>query len=200
MIDLGCGEGKLLRRLLKDKAFTRVVGVDVSPRVLEIAESRLHVDQMPKKHRERLHIFQGALTYRDKRFAGFDAATLIEVIEHVEPSRLAALERVVFEFARPQTIVVTTPNAEYNIKFENLPAGKFRHADHRFEWTRAEFSSWADKVGSRFGYDVQLVPVGEQDPAVGAPTQMAVFTIGDAPPRLARASAHGAPPDTEVPS
>lgn len=180
VIDLGCGEGKLLRRLLRDKAFTRVVGVDVSPRVLEIAESRLHIDKLPQRKRERIHMFQSALTYRDKRFAGYDAATLIEVIEHVEPSRLRALERVVFEFARPQTIIVTTPNAEYNIKFENLPAGKFRHADHRFEWTREEFQTWAERVASSFGYGVSFTPVGEEDSALGAPTQMAVFSLGEA--------------------
>jgi 3' terminal RNA ribose 2'-O-methyltransferase Hen1 len=177
VIDLGCGEGKLLGRLLRDKAFTRVVGVDVSPRVLAIAEARLHTDQMAPKQRQRLGLFQGALTYRDKRFAGYDAATLIEVIEHVEPSRLGALERVVFEFARPGTVVVTTPNAEYNVKFENLPAGKFRHADHRFEWTRAQFLDWAVEVAARFGYGVRVLPVGELDAGLGAPTQLAVFSL-----------------------
>jgi 3' terminal RNA ribose 2'-O-methyltransferase Hen1 len=177
VIDLGCGEGKLLRRLLRDKGFTRVVGVDVSPRALEIDEVRLRVDQMAPKQRERLALFQGALTYRDQRFTGYDAAALVEVIEHVELSRLGALERVVFEFARPRTVVVTTPNAEYNVKFEHLPAGKFRHADHRFEWTRAEFQEWTRKVAARFGYDVRVLPVGEPDAALGAPTQLAVFSL-----------------------
>jgi 3' terminal RNA ribose 2'-O-methyltransferase Hen1 len=177
VIDLGCGEGKLLERLLRDTAFARVVGVDVSPRVLEIAASRLHIDQMAPKQRARVELFQGALTYRDERFAGYDAAALIEVIEHVEPSRLGALERVVFEFARPGTVVVTTPNAEYNVRFENLPRGMFRHADHRFEWTREQFLDWTAKVSGRFGYDVRVLPVGEPDAEVGAPTQLAVFSL-----------------------
>jgi 3' terminal RNA ribose 2'-O-methyltransferase Hen1 len=176
VIDLGCGEGKLLGRLLRDTAFTRVVGVDVSPRVLEIAAARLHIDRMAPQQRERIELFQGALTYRDKRFAGYDAAALIEVIEHVEPSRLGALERVVFEFARPSTVVVTTPNVEYNVRFENLPRGKFRHADHRFEWTRAQFLDWTAMVSARFGYGVRVLPVGEPDEELGAPTQLAVFS------------------------
>jgi 3' terminal RNA ribose 2'-O-methyltransferase Hen1 len=180
VIDLGCGEGKLLARLLRAKGFARIAGVDVSPRTLEIAASRLGLDDLPAKQRERIQLFQGALTYRDERFAGFDAAALVEVIEHVEPSRLGALERVVFEYARPLTVVVTTPNAEYNAKFEDLPQGALRHADHRFEWTRAQFRAWAEQVGARFGYAARLAAIGDVDPALGAPTQMAVFSLGAA--------------------
>lgn len=113
--------------------------------------------------------------YRDKRLSGFDAAAVVEVIEHLDEPRLAAFERVLFEFARPQTVVVTTPNAEYNVKFETLPAGQFRHRDHRFEWTRDQFHSWANGIGKRFGYTVECKPVGGEDQIVGAPTQMGVF-------------------------
>src|SRR6185369_260799 len=141
VLDLGCGEGRLLAELVKDHAFTEIVGVDVSARSLEIADRRLHLDRANERQRERLRMLQGALTYRDARLAGFDAAVLMEVIEHVEPGRLPALERVVFEFASPTTVVVTTPNAEFNVRFPDLPAGKFRHRDHRFEWTRAEFGA-----------------------------------------------------------
>lgn len=180
VIDLGCGEGRLLRKLFKDKAITRMAGVDVSLRALEIAENRLRLDQMPKKQRERLTLFQSALTYRDKRFAGYDAAVLVEVIEHVEPSRLEALERVVFEFAHPSTVIVTTPNCEYNVIFENLPTKKLRHSDHRFEWTREEFQAWALGVAGRNGYSAEFSPIGKVDENLGAPTQMAVFTLGTA--------------------
>jgi len=180
VLDLGCGEGKLLRRLLRDKGFARIAGVDVSPRTLEIAAARLGLDELPKKQRQRIELFQGALTYRDRRFEGYDAAALVEVIEHVEPSRLGALGRVVFEFARPRTVVVTTPNAEYNVKFDGLAAGKLRHADHRFEWSRAEFRAWAERVADRFGYSLVMAPIGEVDAALGAPTQMAVFSRQDA--------------------
>jgi 3' terminal RNA ribose 2'-O-methyltransferase Hen1 len=177
VIDLGCGEGKLLRALLEEGGLEEIVGMDVSHRVLEKAEDRLHLDRLPPKMRERIKLIQGSLTYRDKRLAGFDAATVIEVIEHLDEARLTAFERVLFEFAHPSTVVLTTPNVEYNIRFEGLPAGNFRHKDHRFEWTRAEFQGWAQKVASRFGYTVRFLPVGADDPAVGAPTQMAVFVV-----------------------
>jgi 3' terminal RNA ribose 2'-O-methyltransferase Hen1 len=176
VLDLGCGEGRLLAALVKDHAFTEIVGVDGSARSLEIAARRLHLERANERQRERLRLLQGSVTYRDARLAGFDAAVLMEVIEHVEPGRLPALERVVFEFARPVTVVVTTPNAEFNVRFEDLPAGKFRHRDHRFEWTRAEFGAWCGSVADRFGYGVRYLPVGEDDPEVGSPTQMAVFS------------------------
>lgn len=176
VIDLGCGEGRLLSRLARAKQLTKIVGVDVSPRALEIARDRLHVDELPDRQRERITLMQASLTYRDARFAGFDAACAIEVIEHIEPSRLGAFERVVFEFAKPATVVVTTPNAEYNAKLESLPAGKLRHRDHRFEWTRAEFERWARGAAERNGYAVRFAPIGEVDAALGPPTQMGVFT------------------------
>jgi 3' terminal RNA ribose 2'-O-methyltransferase Hen1 len=177
VLDLGCGEGKLLKRLLADKRLARIAGVDVSPRCLELAAARLRLETLSAKQRERITLFQGALTYRDARFSGYDVATLVEVIEHVEPSRLGALERVVFEFARPATVIVSTPNAEYNARFDNLPAGKFRHADHRFEWTRAEFRAWAERVATAFGYDVRLAGIGAEDATLGPPTQLGIFSV-----------------------
>jgi 3' terminal RNA ribose 2'-O-methyltransferase Hen1 len=176
VIDLGCGEGRLLRALLTDKSFTEIYGMDVSYRSLEMARERMHFDRLPPRQQERIKLMQGSLTYRDDRLAGFDAATVIEVIEHLDPPRLSAFERVLFEYARPAVVVVTTPNAEYNVKFEDLPVGKLRHHDHRFEWGRDEFRDWAGKISARFGYAVRLLPVGPEDTAVGAPTQMGVFT------------------------
>jgi 3' terminal RNA ribose 2'-O-methyltransferase Hen1 len=175
ILDLGCGEGKLLRLLLEEKSFTEIVGMDVSYRGLEIAAERLHLDRIPESRRKRLTLIHGSLSYRDARLAGYDAAAVVEVIEHLDPPRLHAFERVLFEFARPKSVVITTPNSEYNVKFETLPAGKFRHRDHRFEWTRAEFQSWARGVAARFGYRVQFLPVGPEDVAVGSPTQMGIF-------------------------
>ncbi len=176
VIDLGCGEGRLLSRLVRAKQLTKIVGIDVSPRSLEIARDRMQLDELPERQRERIALFQASLTYRDARFAGFDAACAIEVIEHLEPSRLDAFERTVFEFAKPSTVIVTTPNAEYNAKFESLPAGKMRHRDHRFEWTRVEFEDWARTVAVRHGYSVRFAPIGETDDVLGPPTQMGVFT------------------------
>ncbi len=176
VLDLGCGEGKLLRKLMSEKQFEQIVGMDVSHRALKIAQERLHYDRLPDKQKERLHLFQGALGYRDERLSGYDAAAVVEVIEHLDSERLAAFERGLFEFACPQTVVLTTPNIEYNVKFENLQAGRFRHRDHRFEWTRNEFHAWATGLSERFGYTVAFHPIGPTDENVGAPTQMAVFT------------------------
>jgi 3' terminal RNA ribose 2'-O-methyltransferase Hen1 len=174
--DLGCGEGVLVADLLAEGGIRQVVATDVSARALQLAARRLRLDKMTEQQRERLEIFQSALTYRDDRLAGLDAAVLMEVIEHVDPPRLDALERVVFGYAAPTKVIVTTPNAEYNVRFETLPSGTMRHRDHRFEWTRAEFRSWADRAGDAFGYTVRYLPVGIDDPEVGSPTQMAIFT------------------------
>ena len=176
VIDLGCGEGKLLRTLLTNTDCEQIAGMDVSSRALALAKRRLRLDRLPARQRARIKLFQGALTYRDQRLTGYDAACALEVIEHLEPARLGAFERVLFEFARPPTVVITTPNTEYNVRFENLAAGRLRHGDHRFEWTREEFSQWAKRVADRSGYAFRLLPIGPVDPAVGAPTQMAVFT------------------------
>ena len=176
VLDLGCGEGKLLRALLADRAFEEIVGVDVSHRSLETAQERLRLDRMPDRQRQRLKLIHGSLMYRDKRLSGFDAAAVVEVIEHLDEPRLAAFERVLFEFAKPACIVLTTPNVEYNARFETLPAGKFRHKDHRFEWTRDEFQNWANAMADRFDYTVRFLPVGPEDSVLGAPTQMAVFS------------------------
>jgi 3' terminal RNA ribose 2'-O-methyltransferase Hen1 len=176
VIDLGCGEGKLIKRLLADVSIDEVLGVDISTRTLEIAAQRLGLERMHERQRRRVRLVQGALTYRDKRLEGYDAAALIEVIEHLDAPRLAALERVLFGFAKPDVIVITTPNREYNVKFEGLAEGKFRHADHRFEWTRLEFEAWGQTQAGRYGYKVSFEPVGDLDEALGAPSQLAVFT------------------------
>ncbi|MEQ4719773.1 3' terminal RNA ribose 2'-O-methyltransferase Hen1 [Nonomuraea sp. B19D2] len=174
VVDLGCGQGELVGALLARPRFARVSGMDVSSMALTIAARKLRLDRMPDSKRARLTLFQGALTYTDKRLSGYDAAVLMEVIEHVDPPRLAALEHVVFGHARPQHVLVTTPNIEHNVRYEFLTG--LRHPDHRFEWTRAEFAAWATRVAGEYGYHVTFEPVGDDDPEVGPPTQMGVFT------------------------
>ncbi len=176
ILDLGCGEGKLMRHLIADPQFERILGMDVSWRSIEIATERLKINQLGEKQRARVELMHGSLMYRDRRLEGFDAAAVVEVIEHLDAPRLAAFERVLFEYAKPSSIVITTPNVEYNGLFPTLAAGKFRHRDHRFEWTRREFTQWAERVAERFGYTVRTQPVGPEDAALGAPTQMGVFT------------------------
>ncbi|MFJ9247212.1 3' terminal RNA ribose 2'-O-methyltransferase Hen1 [Streptomyces sp. NPDC101776] len=177
VLDLGCGQGQLVQTLLKDTRFTEIVGTDVSMRALTIAGRRLKLDRMGERQAARVQLFQSSLAYTDKRLKGYDAAVLSEVVEHLDLPRLPALEYAVFGSARPRTVVVTTPNVEYNVRWETLPAGHVRHGDHRFEWTRAEFAEWAAKVAQRHGYEVEFVPVGPDDPEVGPPTQMAVFSV-----------------------
>jgi len=175
VLDLGCGEGNLIRNLLRESRIEKIVGVDVSSMVLERAQRNLKLDLLPDSQRDRVALLHGSLVYRDERFRGFDAALLIEVIEHLEIPRLSTMERVVFECARPRRIIVTTPNAEYNATWPSLPAGKFRHGDHRFEWSRAEFQEWASRTASAHGYGVQFRGIGPEIPDLGSPTQMAVF-------------------------
>ncbi|MCL7490518.1 3' terminal RNA ribose 2'-O-methyltransferase Hen1 [Streptomyces sp. MCA2] len=177
VLDLGCGQGQLVGALLKEGQFTEVVGVDVSMRALHEARRRLRLERMPERQSERVRLVQGSLAYTDSRLKGYDAAVLSEVVEHVDPARLPALEYAVFGSARPRTVVVTTPNVEYNVRWESLPAGRVRHADHRFEWTREEFRQWAREVAARHGYEVSFAPVGPDDPEVGPPTQLAHFRM-----------------------
>ncbi len=176
VLDLGCGEGRLLKKLLRDARFEKILGLDVSYRALEMARKRLHFDSLGSIQKKRIDLVQGALTYRDRRLEGYDAAAVVEVIEHLDQPRLVAFERVLFEFARPHTVVLTTPNIEYNVRFETMPAGRLRHTDHRFEWTRQEFQDWASSVARRHGYTVRYAPLGPEDEMVGAPSQMGVFS------------------------
>ena len=175
VLDLGCGEGKLVRELLKDRQFEEILGMDVSVRTLEVAARHLKLERLPDNQANRVKLIHGSLMYRDKRLEGFDAASVVEVVEHLDPPRLSAFERVLFEFAKPRTVVLTTPNREYNVTWETLPAGQFRHADHRFEWTRQEFQGWANGIAARFGYAVRFLSVGPDHEALGPPTQMAIF-------------------------
>lgn len=176
ILDLGCGTGRFLQEAVKERTFTELVGVDAVSGALEGASRRLHLDDELPRLKGRVRLLQGALTYADDRLRGYDAATLIEVIEHVEPERLPALRRAIFQHAHPQHVVVTTPNVEYNVRWPNLAEGRLRHSDHRFEWTRAQFRAWCAETASACGYSVHYLPVGDDDPEVGPPTQMAVFS------------------------
>lgn len=178
VVDLGCGEGRLLRRLVAEPSVTKILGVDVSMQALRRADERLHRDDLSERRRESLTLQQGALTYTDDRLQGFDIATAIEVIEHLDEERLDVFGHVVFAEAAPQAVVVTTPNREYNVHFERLPVGTLRHNDHRFEWTRLEFTSWAEEICSTYGYSVKFSGIGPDDEMTGPPTQMAIFTRG----------------------
>jgi len=176
LLDLGCGTGKLMRLLLKEGHFKRIVGLDVSARYLQVAHERLHLDTLPEIQRNRVDLILGSLVYRDKRLEGFDAAVVIEVIEHLPPERLRTFEQVVFGCARPGMVIVTTPNREYNPFWEGMEPGDLRHKDHRFEWTRREFRAWAETLGKTHGYGATFQSVGQPHHQLGAPTQICLFT------------------------
>jgi 3' terminal RNA ribose 2'-O-methyltransferase Hen1 len=179
VIDLGCGEGKFIRELIKEKPITNIAGTDVSIRSLEIAHKRIGLDRLPNRIRDKISLFHGSLMYKDKRFAGYDAAIVMEVVEHLDPPRLAAFEKVLFKHARPETIILTTPNREYNVMWENLPQGALRHSDHRFEWTRDEFREWASALAQRYNYTIAVYAIGPDASSFGSPTQMGVFKRAD---------------------
>ena len=176
VLDLGCGEGRLIGALLREPSVSSITGLDVSHRALETASQRLRLDALPAQQRERVTLLHGSLTYTDRRLSGHDAAVAMEVIEHIDDTRLDAFEEVVFGAAKPNAVIITTPNAEYNALFDGLPAGAFRHRDHRFEWTREQFQDWAGQVAACRKYDVRFQDIGPAHPAYGTPTQMGVFT------------------------
>jgi 3' terminal RNA ribose 2'-O-methyltransferase Hen1 len=176
VLDLGCGDGQLVRMLLHDQPVTESLGMDVSQRRLDRTAARLHLEDLPAPQRQRLTLIQGSLLYRDTRLVGYEAAVLMEVIEHLEPIRLEVFARVLFGYTRPGTVILTTPNREYNMMWPALAAGRLRHRDHRFEWTRAEFQQWAGRVAEQYGYMREVAAIGPEDAIVGAPTQMGVFT------------------------
>ena len=174
--DVGCGDGALLRPLLDDSWFTRVVGTDVSATVLARGARRLNLDRKGESQTSRLELFQSSATYRDARLNGLDAIVLMEVVEHLDWDRLPALESAIFAHARPRHVIVTTPNRDYNALFEFLAEGEMRHPDHRWELTRAEFSDWAQGVAAAHGYAFRIEGVGDEHESLGQPTQMAIFT------------------------
>lgn len=172
VLDLGCGDGKLIERLAEMPAFERIVGIDISVDALAAARLRLGLEHGAAQARIDLH--HASFTEEEREFRGFDAAVLLETIEHIEPDRLSLLERAVFGGLRPGQVLVTTPNQEYN-PLLSLSPGSLRHPDHRFEWTRARFRRWAAGVAERNGYGVVFEDIGDPDPVLGASTQMACF-------------------------
>ena len=176
VIDMGCGEGNLTRLLIREKQLQKVAAFDVSFAALERCNAKLKVDRLHETLQDKLDLFQSSLTYRDKRFEGFDCACVIEVVEHMDISRLTAFTRVLFEFAAPRTVILTTPNVEYNVNYEHMKESALRHSDHRFEWNRAQFADWADGVCDKYSYKVDIKEIGDSDDDSGTPTQMGVFT------------------------
>jgi 3' terminal RNA ribose 2'-O-methyltransferase Hen1 len=179
VVDLGCGEGLMLKRLMDASRIPRLMGIDVSIRELERAERRLLPDWLSERQKLRLQLIQGSVLYRDARYREIDAALLLEVIEHLEPFQLERLTRTLFGEQKPPLVLVSTPNREYNPRFD-LPAHELRHRDHRFEWDRREFRQWAELSAQSYGYRVEIHSIGEADPQFGPPAQLALFSRQEA--------------------
>lgn len=173
VLDLGCGGGELLLRLARQARFTRIVGIDIDEAAL--AEARRSLEFGRDGPNERVQVLLGSFEREDPRLRGFDAATLVETIEHIDPRRLSLVERAVFGCYAPGTVLITTPNQEYNV-LHGMAAGAMRHPDHRFEWTRGKFRGWAAGVARRHRYVVRFIDIGPPDPTLGSSTQMARFT------------------------
>lgn len=172
VLDLGCGRGELIELLLPHRQFRKIVGVDLSAASLGAARSLLGM--RPEAADGRLVFLQGSYTDVDEQLCGFDAVLLVETIEHLSPHQLSQVEQVVFNVYRPQVVLITTPNREYNIIY-GLGKNDLRHLGHQFEWERARFQRWAGGVAQRNGYQVRFCDVGDVDPLLGGSSQMAVF-------------------------
>lgn len=173
VLDLGCGSGGLLQYLLRDAQFERVVGLELCGELL--AQAKLRLEELPAARAGRLELVCGSYADIHPTLVGFEAATMVETIEHVPPEALSRVERAVFAGLRPGLLVMTTPNHEYNPLYDMAP-GEFRDPDHKFEWDRARFRDWARGVARRNGYRVRLSGIGEMDAQLGQPTQVALFT------------------------
>lgn len=175
VLDLGCGSGVLLTRLLAEPRFDPVVGIDTDRQELAAARRRLESDHGEGAWRAVLR--EASFAAAEPGLTGFDAAAMVETIEHIDPDRLSTVERAVFGCFRPRLLVMTTPNREYN-PLLNMREGKRRHPDHRFEWDRAKFAAWASGVARRNAYTVTVEGIGVANPSLGCATQIAVFRRG----------------------
>ncbi len=172
VLDLGCGPGELLLRLREHPQFVRLLGIDMDGRILADARAALGLNWLQPD--ARLAVRLGSFEEVDAELTGFDAAVMLETIEHIAPGHLPRVERAVFAGMHPRLLLVTTPNQEYNL-LHGMVAGHKRHPGHYFEWTRVQFQHWAGGVAQRHGYRVSFSDLGPADPVRGSSTQMAKF-------------------------
>jgi small RNA 2'-O-methyltransferase len=172
VLDLGCGDGVMLLRLVREPGIERLFGVDVSSEALDALRPRLA--ELPEEVRSKIAVAQGSMTDWNEAYLGFDAAILVETIEHVAPERLSALEASIFARARPRIVIVTTPNRDFNALL-GVPPHRLRRHDHAFEWGRAKFRDWAQGVAGRNGYEVAFRDIAGAHPDLGGASQLARF-------------------------
>lgn len=174
VLDLGCGDGDLLLQLAVEPQIEKIVGIDLSLQALLTLRHRL--DMLPARAVAEVDLLHASMADAGDRLGGYDCAVLLETIEHTDPGLLSILERSVFGTMRPATVIVTTPNADYNTLLGMHP-GTLRHPDHRFEWGRPKFRRWAQGVAARNGYRVTCSDLAGQHPIHGGASQMSIFTL-----------------------
>jgi len=175
--DLGCGDGDLLIRLAGNAQIARLAGVDLCAAALGRLRARLAASGTSQARSPA--VIHDSIEAAAPHLVGFECAALVETIEHIDPARLSALEHAIFEVVRPRTVIVTTPNNEFN-PLLGVPAQRFRHPGHRFEWDRRAFRRWADGVATRYGYVCGCADIAGQHPLLGGASQMARFDLASA--------------------
>ncbi|MBI1264263.1 MAG: methyltransferase [Alphaproteobacteria bacterium] len=176
--DLGCGDGDFLIRLAADPDIDHITGVEISRARLDALAARL-AEGGPQAQ-ARVTLRHDSLIEAGRWIGEADCVVMVEVIEHLSPAELVRLERRILHEARPPALILTTPNAEYNGRL-GVPAHRFRHPEHRFEWTRSEFRGWARRVAGRAGYGAGFQDMGGVDPEIGGASQMAILIRYEAP-------------------
>ena len=151
VLDLGCGSGALLVRLTEEPQFEQILGMDRSAEALTAARQNLVGGQAE----QRVQLIHGSWTEPHQSCHGYQAAALVETIEHLDPRDLSRMENTIFRDYQLQTIVLTTPNGDYNPLLGLGPNDK-RDPDHRFEWSRLKFRKWCRGVAKRHGYAVRF--------------------------------------------
>ncbi|WP_310831561.1 3' terminal RNA ribose 2'-O-methyltransferase Hen1 [Paenibacillus pedocola] len=177
IVDFGSGEGKLSAKLSSVPGVREIKAVEPS------AASQLRAMDRFAKLADKPGIIvpdpvTGSLFYFDESLRGKDVMILCEVIEHIDEYRLARVMENIFAEYAPKTLIVTTPNKDYNAVYE-MEQEELRHGDHRFEWGRKAFSVWCARWTETFDYTAELTGIGEGSVEFGYPTQMAIFTKGE---------------------
>ncbi|KAM9620969.1 small RNA 2'-O-methyltransferase isoform 3-T6 [Morphnus guianensis] len=157
-----------------------LAGLDICTSIMKEKMHRLSplpVDYLqPAERSLTVTLHHGSVAHKDPCMLGFDLVTCIELIEHLEESELKKFPEVVFGFMAPSIVVISTPNSEFNPLFPGVTL--FRHPDHKFEWNRVQFQSWALETARRYDYSVEFTGVGHPPTGmenVGFCTQIGVF-------------------------
>uniref|UniRef100_H2YXS7 Small RNA 2'-O-methyltransferase n=1 Tax=Ciona savignyi TaxID=51511 RepID=H2YXS7_CIOSA len=181
VVDLGCAECKLINLLRHEDYVKEISGVDLDGSLLRGCSHKLDpqaYDFLNKRFNPlTIRLYQGSVSEFDERLRNYDAVVSIELIEHLLPKTLEDFPQAVFGYINPKTVIISTPNADFNVLFGLN--GCFRHWDHKFEWTRKQFQSWCENICKDYQYSVEYDGVGvdpDKTQNFGYCSQFAIFT------------------------